>query len=73
MNEIWITTWLTKTKIFRDLRAPVENVQEYRLRGYHPLHLRDSLLDGRYLVLRKLGYGSFPHYDIPPLLSLILL
>jgi serine/threonine-protein kinase SRPK3 len=45
--------------IFRNLSAPVENVQEYRLGGYHPLHLRDSLLDGRYLVLRKLGYGSY--------------
>ena len=45
--------------IFRHITAPVENVLEYRPGGYHPLHLKDSLHDGRYLILRKLGYGSY--------------
>lgn len=46
-------------EIFHHLTAPVENVEEYRLGGYHPLHPKDSLLNGRYLVLRKLGHGSY--------------
>lgn len=35
-----------------------EEVDEYRPGGFHPVHLRD-LLDGRYEVLHKLGYGGF--------------
>ena len=45
--------------IFHHITVPVESVEGYRPGGYHPLHLGDSLLDGRYLVLRKLGHGSY--------------
>lgn len=36
----------------------VENIEEYRPGGYHPVHLGDHL-DGRYKVLHKLGSGGF--------------
>lgn len=44
---------------FHNLSAPVENVQEYRPGGYHPLYLGDYLQSARFVVLRKLGYGSY--------------
>jgi serine/threonine protein kinase len=31
----------------------------YRPGGYHPVHLDDRLLEGRYRVLHKLGDGGF--------------
>ena len=46
-------------QIFHDINAPVEYVDEYKPGGYHPLRLGEYLRDGRYLVLRKLGYGSY--------------
>ncbi|KAJ8098869.1 kinase-like domain-containing protein [Lipomyces tetrasporus] len=36
----------------------VEPVEEYRLGGYHPVHLHD-LFNQRYEVVAKLGYGEF--------------
>jgi serine/threonine protein kinase len=32
--------------------------EAYHIGGYHPVHLGD-VLNGRYSVLRKIGYGSF--------------
>ncbi len=46
-------------QIFHDLDDPVEYVDEYKPGGYHPLRLGECLRGGRYLVLRKLGYGSY--------------
>ena len=46
-------------ELFYPLAAAIEDVEEYRPRGYHPLYLNDSLHEGRYLILRKLGYGSY--------------
>jgi len=46
-------------QIFHDLNDPVECVDEYTPGGYHPVRLGDRLRDDRYLVLRKLGYGSY--------------
>lgn len=37
----------------------VENLEYYRKGGFHPIKLNDSLLDGRYSIVHKLGYGSF--------------
>lgn len=45
---------------FHDLREPVEDVQGYRLGGCHPLCLGDHFQNGRYQILRKLGYGGYP-------------
>ncbi|KAI9787046.1 MAG: hypothetical protein M1816_007717 [Peltula sp. TS41687] len=36
----------------------VEDVEEYRWGGYHPVKLND-VLDGRYKVIHKLGHGGF--------------
>lgn len=35
----------------------VEDIEEYRPGGYHPVHLGD-ILDGRYKILHKLGCGG---------------
>lgn len=37
----------------------VENLEGYRMGGYHPIQLGDEFSDSRYLVIHKLGYGSF--------------
>ena len=36
----------------------VEYVQRYRKGGYHPVHLEDTLDDGKYRILHKLGSGG---------------
>ena len=46
-------------QIFHDLPDPVEDVNEYRPGGYYHIQLGQSLRNGRYLILRKLGYGSY--------------
>jgi serine/threonine-protein kinase SRPK3 len=46
-------------QIFHDLSDPVEDVNEYRPGGYYPIQLGQSLRNRRYLILRKLGYGSY--------------
>lgn len=35
-----------------------EPVDSYRPGGYHPVHFGDSLCNGRYEVVRKLGFGE---------------
>ena len=37
----------------------VEDVEKYRIGGFHPTHIADTLKDGRYHILHKLGYGGF--------------
>ena len=37
----------------------VENVELYRPGGFHPIHLGDTLSDGRYRIIHKLGHGGF--------------
>ena len=37
----------------------VEDVENYRKGGFHPIHLGDALKGGRYCVLHKLGFGGF--------------
>lgn len=45
---------------FVDTSSPCEWAEEYRPGGFHPVDIGDSLgKDGRYRVIRKLGYGSF--------------
>lgn len=36
-----------------------ENVLDYRPGGYHPVALGDTLKNGRYRILHKVGYGRF--------------
>ena len=44
---------------FEDEGYPVEWAELYRPGGFHPIHIGDTLHEGRYRVIRKLGYGSF--------------
>ena len=37
----------------------VEQIEDYRIGGFHPVHLGDSFADSRYYILHKLGYGGF--------------
>ncbi|KZV92420.1 kinase-like protein [Exidia glandulosa HHB12029] len=36
-----------------------EDYEDYVKGGYHPVHIGDTFADGRYLVVRKLGWGHF--------------
>lgn len=47
---------------FRFLPVPIdhaEDIEEYRLGGFHPVHLGDWYDNGRYRVVHKLGAGGF--------------
>jgi serine/threonine-protein kinase SRPK3 len=37
----------------------IENLENYRNGGFHPIQLNESLVDGRYSIVYKLGYGTF--------------
>ncbi|MCJ1472209.1 hypothetical protein MMC13_000856 [Lambiella insularis] len=36
-----------------------ENIERYRVGGYHPIRLDDEFSNGRYRIVHKLGYGTF--------------
>ncbi|KAG8897008.1 serine/threonine protein kinase, CMGC group [Tulasnella sp. 403] len=36
-----------------------EDLEDYIKGGYHPVHIGDTFSDGRYIVVRKLGWGHF--------------
>ncbi|KAF8555448.1 kinase-like protein [Imleria badia] len=36
-----------------------EDWEDYVKGGYHPVHIGDAFSDGRYIVVRKLGWGHF--------------
>ena len=44
---------------FEQITDPVECVQYYVPGGLHPLYLGDMVGNGRYTILRKLGYGGY--------------
>ena len=35
-----------------------EGLEDYKIDGYHPVHVGEILLD-RYVIMQKLGYGHF--------------
>ncbi|KAL9623411.1 MAG: hypothetical protein Q9160_002304 [Pyrenula sp. 1 TL-2023] len=37
----------------------VEDLEDYQIGGYHPTHIGDRYLDGRYEIVHKLGYGTY--------------
>lgn len=41
------------------MSTPCEWIEDYRPGSYHPVHLKDRFKNGQYLVIRKLGVGSF--------------
>ncbi|OMH81594.1 Protein kinase dsk1 [Zancudomyces culisetae] len=36
-----------------------EDIEDYRLGGYHPVRIGEKFKDGRYEIIRKLGWGHF--------------
>ena len=54
---------VTQTTLPKDEESPAD----YNSGGYLPVKLRDSFKDGRYVVIRKLGY-AFPTHSLrfPP-------
>ena len=45
--------------VFEHITEPVESVQDYVPGGLYPVYLGDRVGDGRYKILRKLGYGAY--------------
>lgn len=41
-----------------DWQDDVENLEHYRVGGYHPVELGDQFGDSRYEIVHKLGYGG---------------
>ena len=37
----------------------VEDLEQYKVGGFHPIHIGDTLDSGRYRVVHKLGFGGF--------------
>lgn len=46
-------------KMVYQWQEDVEDLEDYRHGGFHPTHLSDRYLDGRYEVVHKLGYGTY--------------
>ncbi|RKP36250.1 serine/threonine protein kinase [Dimargaris cristalligena] len=44
---------------FEDVSGGEEDASDYKKGGYHPVRLLDIFKDGRYVVVRKLGWGHF--------------
>ena len=44
---------------FCPVTAPTEWVEDYRPGKFHPIHFGDRVKNGRYRILRKLGYGAY--------------
>jgi non-specific serine/threonine protein kinase len=44
---------------FCPITAPTEWVEDYRPGKFHPVDLGDRFKNGRYRILRKLGYGAY--------------
>jgi len=44
---------------FEIMHASTEWIEAYRPGGDHPVHIGDVHHEGRYQVIKKLGYGSF--------------
>jgi non-specific serine/threonine protein kinase len=44
---------------FCEVTDPTEWAEDYRPGQLHPVQFGDRFKDGRYRVLRKLGYGAF--------------
>lgn len=36
-----------------------EDLEDYRPGGYHPINIGDEFSNGRYMIVRKLGWGHF--------------
>lgn len=49
---------VTMTRRFETNDIPCENIEDYRPGGFHPVNLEDRFHDGRYEVLRKVGYST---------------
>lgn len=50
---------ISNSRKFRPSSDYVEDVELYRPGGYHLVHLGDTLSDGRYRIIHKLGFGGF--------------
>jgi serine/threonine-protein kinase SRPK3 len=42
-----------------DEEGEEEDRKDYRKGGYHPVQIGEKYKDGRYIVIRKLGWGHF--------------
>ncbi|KAJ8096821.1 protein kinase [Lipomyces tetrasporus] len=49
------TTWLFQPSSLDN----IEQIENYRKRGFHPVSIGDNFASGRYRILHKLGFGGF--------------
>jgi hypothetical protein len=39
--------------------SDAEDLEDYKVDGYHPVTLGESFCNGRYTIIQKLGWGHF--------------
>ena len=47
------------TSMFEESEEEEEDPNDYKKGGYHPVQVGELYKDGRYKVIRKLGWGHF--------------
>jgi serine/threonine protein kinase len=60
-NYSWdqINGWVSNTLPEFENLSDTEGIEEYKAEGFHPVYLGERLKSGKYIVLRKLGFGHF--------------
>ena len=60
-NYSWeeINSWISNTLQEFENLSDSEGVEDYVNQGFHPVYLGERLHKGKYILLRKLGFGHF--------------
>lgn len=60
-NYSWeqINSWISNTLPDFENMSDTEGVEDYTEEGFHPIYLGERLKSGKYIILRKLGFGHF--------------
>lgn len=53
------TTSLAASQDTSVMTEEEEDLEDYRPGGYHPVNIGDEFNGGRYMIVRKLGWGHF--------------
>ena len=60
-NYSWemINSWVNNTLPEFENHSDSEGIEDYIDQGFHPVYLGERLHSGKYIILRKLGFGHF--------------
>jgi serine/threonine protein kinase len=60
-NYSWemINSWIANTLDEFETVSESEELEDYTEQGFHPVYLGERLHSGKYIILRKLGFGHF--------------